>query len=66
MSDFDFTNSGSLEETLLAVHGDGDCHICNLSKRGEGSSFCSYPHGMVPVNAVDEEHPEGFWTWLRP
>ena len=51
---------------LLDIHGDGDCHICGKPKIGEGSSICSYPHGMVPDKPVDPAHPDGFWTWKRP
>ena len=51
------------ETTLLEVHGNGVCHICGEPKIGEGSPICSYPHGMLPVKAVDAAHPDGFWTW---
>lgn len=50
---------------LRLIHGDDLCHICGHPKAGEGASICSYPHAMVPVKAVDEAHPEGFWTWER-
>lgn len=45
------------------VHGAGNCHICGKPKIAAGSSTCSYPHGMMPIKAVDHEHPDGFWTW---
>ena len=48
---------------LLKIHGDGNCHICGQPKISEGADICSYPHGMIPVKAVDPEHPEGFWAW---
>jgi hypothetical protein len=55
--------SKTTAEKLLEVHGDGACHICGQPKSGVGSPICSYPHGMLPVTAVDADHPEGFWTW---
>lgn len=48
---------------LRLIHGTEICHICGLPKAEEGRSICSYPHAMVPVKAVDQNHPEGFWTW---
>lgn len=51
---------------LEKIHGKEDCHICGKPKAGQGSIVCSYPHGMVPDQAVDQEHPEGFWTWKSP
>ena len=43
---------------LLRVHGAGDCHICGKPKAS------SYPHGRLPAKFVDQNHPEGMWTWL--
>jgi hypothetical protein len=51
---------------LRLIHGTELCHICGLPKAEEGRSICSYPHAMVPVKAVDLDHPEGFWTWSEP
>ncbi len=52
-------------EKLRVVHGDELCH-CGKPRAAEGSDYCSYPHGMLPVEAVDADHPEGFWTWSAP
>lgn len=41
------------------IHGDGNCHICGKPMAGKGSDYCSYPHGMVPV----EEVGAGMWAW---
>jgi len=49
--------------TLKEIHSDGPCHICGMPKAGRGKSTCSYPHGMIPVVAIDPDHPEGFWSW---
>lgn len=48
---------------LLRVHGAGDCHICGKPKASGGSPICSYPHGRLPAKLVDQNHPEGMWTW---
>jgi len=56
----------NVEQRLLEVHGDGNCHICGKLKRLEGLSICSYPHGMLPDEPVSLEHPEGFWSWKLP
>jgi hypothetical protein len=49
----------TLETELLAIHGDGNCHICGHPKREKGSDICSYPHAMVPVKEVSP----GMWSW---
>lgn len=49
--------------TLTLIHGNANCHICEKPKAAKGGMFCNYPHAMVPVKAVDAEHPRGFWTW---
>jgi len=36
------------------------------ARHDKNNSFCSYPHGMIPVKAVNPEHPEGFWSWALP
>ncbi len=51
------------QQQLLEVHGSGKCHICGKPKVEEGLSICSYPHGMLPIKPVDENHPNGFWSW---
>lgn len=51
---------------LRKIHGDGKCHICGKPRAEQGSDFCSYPHGMLPVAPAIAEHPEGFWTWEIP
>lgn len=56
----------TIEEKLLEVHGEGDCHICGKPRAGKGSDICSYPHGMLPPAPIDKNHPEGFWGWERP
>ncbi len=53
-------------QELLEIHGDGNCHICNQPKIGPGGGYCSYPHGRIPVKAIDDKHPEGFWAWEYP
>lgn len=51
------------EKKLREIHGNGTCHICVKPMAEEGLSICSYPHGMMPVKAVDAKHPDGFWVW---
>ena len=58
----------SILQQLIRVHGRGKCHICGKPK-AEGvdeNSVCSYPHGMLPVKPVDEDHDDGFWEFGVP
>ena len=55
--------------SILEIHGVENCRRCGMPKaarHGKDNSFCSYPHGMIPVKAVNSEHPEGFWSWALP
>jgi hypothetical protein len=42
-------NRISIEDQLLAVHGDGLCHICGKPRTENGNAYCSYPHRRLPT-----------------
>lgn len=54
-----------IRDDLLAVHGDGNCHICGQPRIAEGLGICSYPHARLPVKPVDSGSPAGFWEWCE-
>lgn len=57
----------TLADRLAEVHGTEDCYICGHPRRlpHPKLSICSYPHGMLPIEAIDPVHPEGFWSWAN-
>lgn len=57
-------NEPLADARLEEVHGTGNCDICHLPKTGSGSPFCSYPHGMVPVERITEAG--NMWSWKFP